>query len=145
MNVVILKGNLSSDVTVRYSQGENPMAIARFSVAVRKEKKVADGQPNADFINCIAFGKVAENIEKYFHKGSAILVKGSWQTGNYKNQSGVTIYTNDCLVQTFEFCESRNASSNDTPSNNASSDLPTPDTATWLTIPEGIEDDLPFK
>lgn len=141
MNLVLLKGTICRDIDVRYSQGENPMAIARFSVACKKERKVAEGQPDADFINCIAFGKTAENIQKFFKKGSQILVKGSWLTGKYQNQNGTNIYTNECNVQSFEFCGSKN----DNATTNNAVDTPAPAPQTFMEIPDGIELDLPFK
>lgn len=104
MNKVILAGRLTNDPEVRY--GTNSMAIARLSLAVdRRFKK--EGQPTADFINCIAFGKNGEFAEKYLKKGTKIIVEGSWQTGSYTNKDGNKVYTNDCLVDSFEFCESK--------------------------------------
>lgn len=124
---------------MRYSQGSNSMAIASFTLAVdRKFKK--DGEQSADFINCKAFGKTAEVIEKYVSKGTKIIVEGRWQTGSYKNKDGATVYTNDCMVESIEFCESRNASQQ---SNN---DRPQPmkDSDGFMSIPDGIDEELPF-
>ena len=106
MNKVILCGRLVRDPEVRYSQGATPMAVAKFTLAVdRRFKK--DGEQSADFINCVAFGKVAETIEKYVHQGNKIIVEGRWQTGSYTNKDGVKVYTNDCMVENIDFCESR--------------------------------------
>lgn len=110
MNLVILCGRLTKDPEIRQSQSDKPMTIARFTLAVNKDFKPKEGQPTADYINCIAFGKTAETIEKCTHKGMKIIAKGSWQTGNYTNKDGNKVYTNDCLVQSIEFCESKNAS-----------------------------------
>ena len=142
MNKVILMGRLTRNPEVRYSQGSNSMAIAKFTLAVdRKFKK--DGEQNADFINCTAFGKVAEVIEKYVTKGTKIIVEGRWQTGSYKNKDGATVYTNDCMVENIEFCESKSSSnySQSQPSNNN----PAPDSVGFISIPNGIEDELPFS
>lgn len=108
MNKVILMGRLTRDPDIRYSQGENATAIARFSLAVDRRFK-QDGQPSADFINCLAFGKRAEFLEKYCHKGTKLVVEGSWQTGSYINKDGNKVYTNDCLVENCEFAESKAA------------------------------------
>ena len=103
------------DVEVRYSQGSDNLAIANFTLAVdRKFKK--DGEPTADFISCKCFGRSAENLEKYGLKGTKIAVTGRWQSGSYKNKDGNTVYTNDCIVDSWEFAESKNASDNSAPS-----------------------------
>ena len=140
MNRISLSGRLVREPEVRYSQGNNSMAIAKFTLAVdRKFKK--DGEQNADFINCTAFGKVAEVIEKYVTKGTKIIVEGRWQTGSYKNKDGVTVYTNDCMVESIEFCESKSSSNqNNQPSNNAAQN-----SDGFISIPNGIEDELPFS
>lgn len=96
MNKIILMGRLTKDHEVRYSQGEKPMAIARYTLAVERKFK-RDGEPNADFINCIAFGKNGEFAEKYLHKGIKILVEGRIQTGSYTNKDGVKVYTQTWL------------------------------------------------
>lgn len=137
MNKVILMGRLVRDPEVRYSQGANTMAIARFSIAVDRQFK-KDGEPNADFINCIAFGKTAETIEKMVTKGTKLLVEGKWQTGSYTNKDNQKVYTNDCLVERFEFCESK-GSSNATPQS-----APTSSDG-FMNIPDGIEEELPFN
>ena len=140
MNKVILLGNLTRDPEIRYSQGEKSTAVARFSLAVDRKFK-QEGQPTADFINCLAFGKRAEFLEKYCKKGTKLVVEGSWQTGNYINKDNQKVYTNDCLIENCEFAESKNASSennqNPAPSN-ASSDG-------FMNIPDGIDEELPFN
>ena len=142
MNKVILCGRLVRDPEVRYSQGSNSMAIAKFALAVdRKFKK--DGEQNADFINCTAFGKVAEVIEKYVTKGTKIIVEGRWQTGSYKNKDGATVYTNDCMVENIEFCESK--SSSNYSQSQSSNNNPAPNSDGFISIPNGIEDELPFS
>lgn len=129
-------GRLVRDPEVRYSQGENAMAIARYTLAVDRKFK-RDGEPNADFINCIAFGKNGEFAEKYLHKGIKILVEGRWQSGSYTNKDGQKVYTNDCVVESCEFAESKNTSQGERPQNNNSD-------GEWMSIPDGIDEQLPF-
>ena len=94
MNKVILMGRLTRDPEVRYTQGEQPMAIARYSLAVdrRFARNNQEGQQTADFISCVAFGKNGEFAEKYLHKGTKIAVEGRIQTGSYTNKDGVKVY-----------------------------------------------------
>ena len=137
MNKVIEIGRLTKDPDIRYSQGENTTCIARYTLAVDRKFK-QEGQPNADFISCIAFGKLGEFAEKYLHKGIKIAVTGRIQTGSYKNKDGNTVYTTDVVVEEQEFCESKsqsNSQTQPTPSNDNS----------WMNIPDGIEDSLPFS
>lgn len=152
MNKIILMGRLTKDPDVRYSQGENPMAIARYTLAVDRKFK-RDGEPNADFINCIAFGKNGEFAEKYLHKGVKILVEGRWQSGSYTNRDGQKVYTNDCVVESCEFAESKNASQqNNGYSNNQMSASPNNSQEYmndsgdgFMNIPDGIDEELPFN
>ena len=138
MNKVILMGRIVRDPDVRYSQGANgSTAVARYSLAVDRKFK-QEGQPTADFINCIAFGKLGEFAEKYLHKGVKIAVVGRIQTGSYKNKDGNTVYTTDVVVEEHEFCESKSQSN--------SQPQPTPNNDnSWMNIPDGIEDSLPFN
>ena len=111
MNKVFLIGRLTRDVESREA-GET--TVARFAVAVeRKYKK--DGQAEADFINCVAFGKTADFISKYFSKGSKIVIEGRWQTGSYTNKEGQKVYTNDCVIESVEFGESKKDSATSAP------------------------------
>ena len=106
MNKSILMGRLVADPEIRYSQGAEPTCIARYRLAVdRKYKK--DGEQNADFINCVVFGKGAEFAEKYLHKGTKILAIGRIQTGSYTNNDGQKVYTTDVVVEEQEFAESK--------------------------------------
>lgn len=111
MNKVILMGRLTRDPEVRYSQGEQATAIARYSLAVdrRYNKTNPDGQ-NADFINCVAIGRNGNFAEKYLRKGIKIIVTGRIQTGSYTNKDGVKIQTVEVLVEEHEFAESKAAS-----------------------------------
>ena len=112
MNKVVLMGRLTRDPEVRYTQGENSMCIARYTLAVDRRfsrNNNNDGQ-TADFIPCVAFGKTGEFAEKYFRKGIKVAVSGRIQTGSYTNRDGVKVYTTDIIVDDQEFAESRNAS-----------------------------------
>lgn len=137
MNYVILSGRLTKDPDVRYSQGENAMAVAKFTLAVDKNfKRNADDKAN--FINCTCFGKTGEVVEKHCRKGTKLIVTGEWTTGSYKNRDGNTVYTNDCNVSKLEFCESKSQNSQPAP-------VPMPSNGDgWMNIPEGIDDSLPF-
>lgn len=137
MNKVILMGRLVKDPDIRYSQGANTTCIARYTLAVDRKFK-QEGQPTADFINCIAFGKLGEFAEKYLHKGTKIAVTGRIQTGSYKNKDGNTVYTTDVVVEEQEFCESK-SQSNSQPQPAQSNDN------SWMNIPDGVEDSLPFN
>lgn len=138
MNKVILMGRLVRDPEIRYTQGENSMAVARFTLAVDRRFK-RDNQPTADFISCICFRKTAEFVEKYCKKGTKLAVDGSWQTGSYTNKDGNKIYTNDCLVDNCEFAESKaTAEQNQKNDNKSGND-------DFMNIPDGVEDGLPFN
>ena len=128
---------MTKDPDIRYSQGENTTCIARYTLAADRKFK-QEGQPNADFINCIAFGKLGEFAEKYLHKGTKIAVTGRIQTGSYTNKDGNTVYTTDVVVEEQEFCESK-AQSNSQPKPAQSNDN------SWMNIPDGVEDSLPFN
>jgi len=109
MNKVILMGRLTRDPEVRYSQGASQTAIARFSIAVDRRFK-REGEPDADFFNCTAFGKQAEFIERYLHKGVKVVVCGRIQNDNYTNKEGQMVYSVRVMVDEIEFAESKNAS-----------------------------------
>ena len=139
MNKVIEIGRLTKDPEIRYSQGASSTCIARYTLAVDRKFK-QEGQPTADFINCIAFGKLGEFAEKYLHKGTKIAIVGRIQTGSYTNKDGQKVYTTDVVVEEQEFCESK--SSNQSQGNDrsqASSDV-------FMSIPDNLEDEgLPFS
>jgi len=150
MNKVILMGRLTRDPDVRYSQGEKATAFARYSLAVNKSFK-REGEPDADFINCVAFGRSAEFAEKYFRQGTKIVISGRIQTGSYVNKDGVKVYTTDVVVEEQEFAESKAASQNNASSyagNNFSENKPAPSAAAgdgFMNIPDGIDEELPFS
>lgn len=138
MNKVILIGRLTRDPEVRYSQGQNPIAVARYSLAVNR-KSTREGEPDADFINCIAFGRNGEFAEKYLHKGMKIAVTGRIQTGSYTDkETGKTVYTTDIVVEEHEFCESKGNNAQQTNTQSSYNDG-------FMNIPDGIDDDMPFK
>lgn len=145
MNKVILMGRLTRDPDVRYSQGENPTAVARYSIAVDRRFNRGDDN-NTDFINCVAFGKAGEFAEKYLHKGTKILVTGRIQTGSYTNKDGQKVYTTDVVVEDCEFAESKNASNNGG-NTSAPATAPTQDAGDgdFMSIPDGIVEELPFN
>ena len=147
MNKAILMGRLTRDPDVRYSQGENPMAIARYPLAVDRRFK-RDGEQSADFINCLAFGRSAEFAEKYFKQGTKIAVSGRIQTGSYTNREGVKVYTTEVVIEEQEFAESKAAASQN--NNRGASQPSTPQSSTtasdgFMNIPDGLEDELPFN
>ena len=109
MNKVILMGRLTRDPEVRYSQGDNATAIARFTLAVDRRIK-RDNEASADYINCVSFGRSAEFAEKYFHKGTKIVIVGRIQTGSYTNKDGQKVYTTDIVIEEQDFAESKAAS-----------------------------------
>ena len=137
MNKVILMGRSVKDADIRYSQGENAMAIASLTLAVDRKYK-QNGQPTADFINCKAFGKIAEVIERYVFKGTKIAITGRIQTGNYTNKDGVKVYTTDVMIEELEFCESKNNQQN-----NAPAPVPTND-SDFMNVDSDM-DGLPFN
>lgn len=145
MNKVILMGRLVRDPEVRYSTGLNPVCVAKYTLAVdRRFKK--DGESSADFINCIAFGKLGEIVEKYLHKGTKVTISGRIQTGSYTNRDGQKVYTTDVIVEEQEFAENKNQSIG-TYQNQSSPSVQSPfttDSGGFMNIPDGIEEELPF-
>ena len=136
MNKVVLLGRLTRDPEVRYTQGNEPMAVARYSLAVDRQGKKDENKQNADFISCVAFGKRGEFAEKYLHKGTKIVVCGRLQTGSYTAQDGTKRYTTDVVVDEHSFCESKGATS----------EAQTTDEDGFMNVPDGVEDDgLPFN
>lgn len=148
MNKVILMGRLTRDPDVRYSQGENPLAIARYTLAVDRRIK-RDGDAAADFINCVAFGRAAEFAEKYLWQGIKMVVSGRIQTGSYTNKEGQKVYTTDIIIEEQEFAESKAANQNVASQNNAAGTgqkqaSPGTNEDGFMNIPDGIDEELPF-
>ena len=146
MNKVILMGRLTRDAEVRYSQGDASTAVARFSLAVdRRFRRDGDDQ-TADFINCVAFGRTGEFMERFGRKGTKFLVEGRIQTGSYTNKDGQRVYTTDVVVEQVEFAESK--ASNDNNGGYVPADRPSPSGAAgdgFMNIPDGIDEELPFN
>lgn len=157
MNKVILMGRLTRDPEVRYSQGASQTAVGRFSVAVDRRFK-REGEPDADFFNCTCFGKQAEFVERYLHKGTKIVLCGRVQNDNYTNKDGQMVYSVRIMVDEIEFAESKNASAgnneggyNNSYNNNnggyAGGGAPAASGAGdgFMNIPDGIDEELPFN
>ncbi len=140
MNKVVLMGRLTRDPEVRYSQGENSLAIARYTLAVDRRHQ-QNGEQAADFINIVAFGKAGEFAEKYLHKGTKMVISGRIQTGSYTNKDGQKVYTTEVVAEDQEFAESKKDGSSQ-PSSQPNNQIPEGE---FMNIPEGIEDDLPFS
>lgn len=147
MNKVILMGRLTREPDVRYSQGDNQMAVARYTLAVDRRFKRDGNDDNADFISCVSFGKTAEFAERYLHQGTKIVVEGRLQTGSYTNKEGQKVYTTDVIVENTEFAESKAAGGGGT--SQAAVNKPDPISAIgsdFMNIPDGVEDEgLPFN
>lgn len=141
MNKVIEIGRLTRDPEVRYSQGENATAVAKFSLAVDRRFK-RDGEQSADFINHVAFGKTAEFVEKYLKKGTKVGVVGRIQTGSYTNKEGQKVYTTDVVVEEIEFAESKNSNSGNSTDNTANQGKINDG---FVNIPDDSADELPFN
>ena len=136
INKAVIMGRLTRDPEVRYikTQKDEEMAIARYTLAVDRRIKQG-GQQSADFISCIAFGKNGEFAEKYLKQGTKIAVTGHIQTGSYTNKDGNKVYTTDVVIEEQGFAESKKNSEEQPPASEEG----------FVNIPEGIENDLPFK
>ena len=149
MNKVILMGRLTRDPEVRYSAGENALAIARYTLAVDRRFR-RDGEASADFIQCVSFGRTAEFAEKYFRQGLKIAVTGRIQTGSYTNRDGQKVYTTEVVVEDQEFAESKSVSDANAGSFHAAAPSPAPAPVSdagdgFMNIPDGIDEELPFN
>ncbi len=152
MNKVILMGRLTRDPEIRYG-AQNNTAVARFSIAVDRRFK-REGQPEADFFNCTAFGKTGEFVEKYLKKGTKVVLDGEIQNDNYTNKEGQMVYGTQIIINNIEFAESEAASQQNAgayvpPAGGqapAPSQAPTADAGSgFMNIPDGVEDELPFN
>ena len=141
MNKTVLMGRLTADPQVRYSQGDNATAVARYTLAVDRRFR-RDGEPTADFIPCVVFGRSAEFTEKYFRKGMQVAVSGRIQTGSYTNKDGNKVYTTDVVVEEQEFAESKAANQQNQQSAGSGS-IPASDG--FMSIPDGMDEELPFN
>lgn len=138
MNKVILMGRLTADPSLRYGQGEKPTAIARYQLAVNRRFK-RQGEPEADFLPCVAFGKAAEFAEKYFRKGLKIVISGRIRTGSYTNRDGIKVYTTDIVVEEQDFAESKAAAGQ-----RDQASAPPVGEDGFMNLPDGLETELPF-
>ncbi len=144
MNKVILMGRLVRDPEVRYSQGENASAVARYTLAVDRRYNRNGAEAQADFIGCVAFGRSGEFAEKYFRKGTKVLVTGRIQTGSYTNKDGQKVYTTDVVVEEQEFAESKNSAGNQSYTGEANTNSSVAGDG-FMNIPDGIDEELPFN
>ena len=147
MNKIIMMGRLTRAPEVRYSQGANGTTIARFTLAVNRRWK-REGEPDADFFNCTAFGRIAEFAEKYLQQGTKVVVTGRVQNDNYTNKDGQKVYSVQIIVEEMEFAESKNAAGNAGGSVYPADSGPSPiqtDNNGFISIPDGEEDELPFN
>jgi len=161
MNKVILMGRLTRDPEVRYSQGASQTAVGRFSIAVDRRFK-REGEPDADFFDCTAFGKLAEFVERYLHKGTKVVLSGRIQNNNYTNKDGQMVYGIRIIAEEIEFAESKNAQGGNSGYNNngynnggynnngfsgGGSNAPAASGAVdgFMNIPDGIDEELPFN
>ena len=146
MNKIILMGNLTRDPEISYAQSSN-MAIARFGLAVNRRLQ-RDGETETEFFNCTAFGKSAEFVEKYFHKGSRMLLTGRVQNDNYTNKNGEKVYTVQIIAEDIEFAERKAAADQAAGSSYGGSTPPAPADADggsdFMPVPDGVDDDIPF-
>ena len=167
MNTVILMGRLVRDPEIRYSSGDSSNAVARYRLAVDRRFK-REGQPDADFFDCVAFGRQAEFAEKYLHQGTKMVVQGRLQNDNYTDKDGRTVYRNQIVIENQEFAESKAVSQQNSASYRApapaaaapasspaaysASPAPAPmpaapDTSAdgFMNIPDSIDEELPFN
>ena len=133
MNIVVLMGRLTKDPETRYTQGAEPMAITRYTLAV--DRRFKQGDQTADFISCVCFRKVAEFAEKYFRQGMRVTVSGRIQTGSYTNKDGQKVYTTEVVVDNQEFADAKREEKKQDP------EIPEND---FVGVPEGLEEELPF-
>lgn len=142
MNKVVLIGRLTRDPEVRYSAGDNPICVCRYTLAVDRRFKRQDTN-DADFIRCVVFGKSAEFAEKYFHQGIKIGVVGRITTGSYMNKEGVKVYTTEVTVEEQEFVESKAAGARRETDGSFEKNV-TADDEGFTAIMQGVSDDIPF-
>lgn len=144
MNKVILMGRLTRDPQVRYTQGQDPMAIVRFTLAVDRRGRKQEGQQDADFPSCVAFGKSAEFVEKYVHQGTKIVLTGRIQTGSYTNKDNIKVYTTEVIAEDIEFAESKATAEGSGGAGGHQKPDQTENDG-FMNIPEGIDEELPFN
>ena len=145
MNKVVLVGRLTRNPETRYSQGDNPTAISRYTLAVDRRFR-REGQPDADFIRCVAFGRAGEFADRYFTQGMRVAVSGRIQTGSYTNRDGIKVYTTEVVVEDQEFAQSKGENNSAPMAAPAESAPQAEDPGDgFMNIPEGIDEELPFN
>ena len=144
MNKVILMGRLTRDPEVRYTQGNEPMAIARYTLAVDRRGRKDGGEATADFIQCVAFRNNAEFAEKYLRQGTKIAITGRIQTGSYTNKDNIKVYTTEVIAEDIEFAESKAAAEGSGGAGGHQKPEQTENDG-FMNIPEGIDEELPFN
>ena len=147
INNVVLVGRLTKDIELRKTSSN--ISTCTFTLACNRKFSSGNNGPTADFINCVAFGKSGEFAEKYFHKGTKLVVSGRIQTGSYTNKDGVKVYTTEVVVEDQEFAESKNASGDNSGfaggNNNHFKPEPSGVGDGFMNIPDGIDEELPFN
>ncbi len=136
MNKTIFSGRLTKDPVVTTSSGEKSTTISKFTLAVDRDRKI-EGQPGADFFNCVTFGKQAEFVEKYLKKGTKIIITGRMQNNNYTNKDGQQVYGDQVVIETIEFAESKKSGTTE--------ETPAVGGDVTENIPEGLVEELPFS
>ena len=148
-NICVFCGRATKDAEVTYTQGDKPMCIAKFSLAIDRRGR----DRGADFPNMIAFGKIGEFCEKYVKKGTKVVIRSHYQSGNYTNRDGVKVYTHDFIVDDIEFAESKAAASQNTEQTTqqtSTQQTTQPNAQTgaridnYMNIPDGIDSEMPF-
>ena len=141
MNKVILIGRLCADVETRTTQSGKTAASYRLAVDRRFKQ---DGQPEADFLNCVAFGSHGEFAGKYLHKGMKIAIEGRIQTRTYDDKDGKRVYVTEIIVEHHEFCEKKESSYSSAANPSPDIGYPEPTGTDDFEIIDGGNDDLPF-
>lgn len=147
MNKWIATGRLTADPTIRYANNQNNTCIANFTIAVNRRFK-KDGEPDADFVRCVAYGKTGEFVEKYFRKGMKADISARIQTGSYTDKNGNKVYTTDAVVEEIEFGESKNANESNrstAPANDSFDNQPDNSEDGFTNVPDDIDAELPFN
>ena len=141
MNKVILMGRLTKNPDIRWTQGQEQKCTARYTLAVNRRYS-KEGQQSADFISCVAFGRLAEFAEKYLKQGIKIVISGRIQTGSYTNREGVKVYTTDVVVEEQDFAESKRKE--EQPQQQSFGKDPEELNDGFMYIPDDVEDNMPF-
>ena len=137
MNDCKFSGRPTRDPEIRYTEGAQPMAVARYTLAVDRKYKKEGGQ-QADFLSIVAFGKTAEFVEKYIKKGIKVIVECHAQSGSYTDKNGNKVYYTEFVADAHEFCERKG-------NNNDNAGGQQVDSDGFMNIPDGVAEELPFN